>query len=37
VFFRDEEVLHGRRDFEAEQSGDRLLWKTYFMPQADAA
>jgi alpha-ketoglutarate-dependent taurine dioxygenase len=28
VFFRDEEVLHGRRDFAAEQSGDRLLWKT---------
>jgi alpha-ketoglutarate-dependent taurine dioxygenase len=34
VFFRDEEVLHGRRDFAAEQSGDRLLWKTYFMPAA---
>jgi alpha-ketoglutarate-dependent taurine dioxygenase len=32
LFFRDEEVLHGRRDFEAQQSGDRLLWKTYFMP-----
>ena len=25
VFFRDEEVLHGRRDFAAEHSGDRLL------------
>jgi alpha-ketoglutarate-dependent taurine dioxygenase len=37
VFFRDEEVLHGRRDFAAEQSGDRLLWKTYFMPSAEAA
>jgi len=37
VFFRDEEVLHGRRDFAAEQSGDRLLWKTYFMPTAEAA
>jgi alpha-ketoglutarate-dependent taurine dioxygenase len=32
VFFRDDEVLHGRRDFQAEQSGDRLLWKTYFLP-----
>jgi alpha-ketoglutarate-dependent taurine dioxygenase len=37
VFFRDEEVLHGRRDFAAEQSGDRLLWKTYFSPYAEAA
>ncbi|MFI4951449.1 MAG: TauD/TfdA family dioxygenase, partial [Caulobacterales bacterium] len=37
VFFRDEEVLHGRRDFAAEHSGDRLLWKTYFMPSAKAA
>ena len=37
VFFRDEEVLHGRRDFAAEQSGDRLLWKTYFVPSAEAA
>jgi alpha-ketoglutarate-dependent taurine dioxygenase len=37
VFFRDEEVLHGRRDFAAEHSGDRLLWKTYFMPSAEAA
>ena len=36
VFFRDAEVLHGRRDFAAEQSGDRLLWKTYFTPQAEA-
>lgn len=37
VFFRDEEVLHGRRDFAAERSGDRLLWKTYFKPAAEAA
>ncbi|MFI4966380.1 MAG: TauD/TfdA family dioxygenase [Caulobacterales bacterium] len=37
VFFRDEEVLHGRRDFVAEHSGDRLLWKTYFRPSAKAA
>ena len=36
VFFRDDEVLHGRRDFQAEQSGDRLLWKTYFLPDAQA-
>ncbi len=36
VFFRDGEVLHGRRDFAAEQSGDRLLWKTYFTPEAQA-
>jgi alpha-ketoglutarate-dependent taurine dioxygenase len=37
LFFRDEEVLHGRRDFAAERSGDRLLWKTYFIPTAQAA
>jgi len=37
VFFRDEEVLHGRRDFAAERSGDRLLWKTYFIPAIQAA
>jgi alpha-ketoglutarate-dependent taurine dioxygenase len=37
VFFRDEEVLHGRCDFAAQQSGDRLLWKTYFIPSAEAA
>ncbi|THD59741.1 TauD/TfdA family dioxygenase [Phenylobacterium sp.] len=37
VFFRDDQVLHGRRDFAAEQSGDRLLWKTYFSPTARAA
>jgi hypothetical protein len=30
LFFRDDEVLHGRRAFEAKESGDRLLWKTYF-------
>ncbi len=36
VFFLDEEVLHGRRGFAAEQSGDRLLWKTYFTRQGDA-
>jgi len=36
VFFRDAEVLHGRRDFDAEKSGDRLLWKTYFTPEAVA-
>ncbi len=34
VFFRDAEVLHGRRDFAADRSGDRLLWKTYFTPAA---
>ncbi|HZZ90101.1 MAG TPA: TauD/TfdA family dioxygenase [Caulobacteraceae bacterium] len=37
LFFRDEEVLHGRRDFAAERSGDRLLWKTYFIPTIRAA
>jgi len=37
VFFHDEEVLHGRQDFVAERSGDRLLWKTYFTPFAEAA
>jgi alpha-ketoglutarate-dependent taurine dioxygenase len=38
VFFRDDEVLHGRKAYEAEVSGDRLLWKTYFIsPQAEAA
>jgi alpha-ketoglutarate-dependent taurine dioxygenase len=37
VFFRDEEVLHGRQGFAADASGDRLLWKTYFMPAGAAA
>ena len=37
VFFRDDEVLHGRKAYEAEVSGDRLLWKTYFIsPHAEA-
>jgi len=31
VLFKDEEVLHGRQAYAAESSGDRLLWKTYFM------
>lgn len=30
LFFKDDEVMHGRAAFDAEQSGDRLLWKTYF-------
>jgi alpha-ketoglutarate-dependent taurine dioxygenase len=30
IFFRDDEVLHGRKAYAAEASGDRLLWKTYF-------
>ena len=30
VFFRDDEVLHGRRAYAAKAAGDRLLWKTYF-------
>ena len=30
VFFRDDEVLHGRQGYTAKVSGDRLLWKTYF-------
>jgi alpha-ketoglutarate-dependent taurine dioxygenase len=30
VFFRDDEVLHGRKTYAAAVSGDRLLWKTYF-------
>jgi alpha-ketoglutarate-dependent taurine dioxygenase len=30
VFFRDDQVLHGRKAYAAEASGDRLLWKTYF-------
>ena len=33
VFFRDEEVLHGRKAYAAKESGDRLLWKTYFTPR----
>ena len=35
VFFRDDEVLHGRKAYAAERSGDRLLWKTYFHIPAD--
>ena len=34
VFFRDDEVLHGRRAYAAKVSGDRLLWKTYFISPA---
>jgi alpha-ketoglutarate-dependent taurine dioxygenase len=30
VLFKDEEVLHGRRGYAAQKSGDRLLWKSYF-------
>lgn len=30
VLFRDDEVLHGRAAYAARESGDRLLWKTYF-------
>lgn len=30
LFFRDDEVLHGRRGYAAKVSGDRVLWKTYF-------
>jgi alpha-ketoglutarate-dependent taurine dioxygenase len=30
VFFKEDEVLHGRRAFEAERAGDRVIWKTYF-------
>jgi hypothetical protein len=30
LFFKDDEVMHGRAAFEAARSGDRLLWKTYF-------
>jgi alpha-ketoglutarate-dependent taurine dioxygenase len=38
VFFRDDEVLHGRKAYDAAVSGDRLLWKTYFVsPEAEAA
>jgi hypothetical protein len=35
VFFRDDEVLHGRKAYAAVNSGDRLLWKTYFDIPAD--
>jgi alpha-ketoglutarate-dependent taurine dioxygenase len=37
VFFHDDEVLHGRRAYAAEHSGDRLLWKTYFRSFAAGA
>ena len=37
VFFRDDEVLHGRRGYAAKVSGDRLLWKTYFISPAAQA
>lgn len=37
VFFRDDEVLHGRRSYAAQVSGDRLLWKTYFISPAAQA
>jgi alpha-ketoglutarate-dependent taurine dioxygenase len=37
VFFRDDEVVHGRRAYAAQVSGDRLLWKTYFISPAAQA
>jgi alpha-ketoglutarate-dependent taurine dioxygenase len=30
VLFRDRDVLHGRRAYAAQDSGDRLLWKSYY-------
>ena len=30
VLFRDQDVLHGRRDYTARDVGDRLLWKSYY-------
>ncbi|MFN3523343.1 MAG: TauD/TfdA family dioxygenase [Phenylobacterium sp.] len=37
LFFRDDEVLHGRKAYAAQHSGDRLLWKTYFISSASLA
>lgn len=34
VLFKDEEVLHGRQPYTAQNSGDRLLWKSYFSTSA---
>jgi alpha-ketoglutarate-dependent taurine dioxygenase len=31
VLFRDRDVLHGRRAYAAQDAGDRLLWKSYFV------
>lgn len=30
VIFRDQAVLHGRKDYAAENADDRLLWKSYY-------
>ena len=30
VFFQDTRVLHGRHAYQAEEAGDRLIWKCYF-------
>jgi alpha-ketoglutarate-dependent taurine dioxygenase len=34
VLFRDQDVLHGRRTYAARDSGDRLLWKSYYTARA---
>jgi alpha-ketoglutarate-dependent taurine dioxygenase len=36
MIFRDDQVLHGRKGYAAKASGDRLLWKTYFISPAQA-
>ena len=30
VLFKDQDVLHGRRDYAARAPGDRVLWKSYY-------
>ena len=34
VLFWDLDVLHGRRDYAARDTGDRLLWKSYYSDRA---
>lgn len=37
VFFQDTRVLHGRHAYEAQEAGDRLIWKCYFSSPRTAA
>jgi alpha-ketoglutarate-dependent taurine dioxygenase len=37
VFFQDTRVLHGRHAYEAQEAGDRLIWKCYFSSPRNAA
>jgi alpha-ketoglutarate-dependent taurine dioxygenase len=37
VIFRDQDVLHGRKEYAAQNADDRLLWKSYYAPPTPGA